>query len=170
MAYEQAEHLLRLAQSNNDSTHLLLAHHALGSVTFDMGKLLPAREHKETAISLYDPTRHGPVALSTSFDLKGLDISYVGMTLWLLGYPDQALKRANEAVEFTQALSHPLSLAVVESFLGIVRYFRHEARAAQEAAERAIALSAEHGFTFWLAVATILRGWAMAQQGLNKEG
>jgi predicted ATPase len=51
-----------------------------------------------------------------------------------------------------------------------VRYFRHEARAAQEAAERAIALSAEHGFTFWLAVATILRGWAMAQQGLNKEG
>jgi predicted ATPase len=170
MAHELAEQLLRQAQSNNDSTHLLLAHNALGSVTFDMGKLLPAREHLEAVISLYDPTRHGPVALSTSFDLKGFDISYVAMTLWLLGYPDQALKRAKEAVEYTQALSHPLSLTGVELFLGVVQQFRHEAGAAQKAAERAIALSAEHGFAFWLGVATILRGSAMAQQGLNEEG
>ena len=92
------------------------------------------------------------------------------MALWSLGYPDQALKRANEAVEFSQALSHPLSMAGAEFFLGGVHQFRHEARAAQKAAERAIALSAEHGFTFWLPVATILRGWAMAQQGLNEQG
>jgi predicted ATPase len=92
------------------------------------------------------------------------------MTLWLLGYPDQALKWANEAVEYTQALSHPLSLTGVEFFLGVVHRFRREAQAAQRAAERAIALSTEHGFTFWLAVATILRGWAITQQGLNEEG
>jgi predicted ATPase len=93
------------------------------------------------------------------------------MILWVLGYPDQALKRANEAVEFSQALSHPLSMAGTEFFLGVVQqHRRHEVRAAQKAAERAIALSAEHGFTFWSAVATILRGWAMAQQGLNEQG
>ena len=34
----------------------------------------------------------------------------------------------------------------------------------------AIALSAEHGFTdFWL-YATVLRGWAMAEQGRHEEG
>jgi predicted ATPase len=169
MAYQLAEQLRERAQSENDSTHLLLAHNALGSACFDMGKLLPAREHKETSISLYDLTRHGPVALSTSFDLKGFAMSYVAMTLWLLGYPDQALKRANEAVEFTKTLSHPLTLAGVEFFLGIVEYFRREAPTTQMSAERAIALSAEHGFTFWLAVAKILRGWAMVQQGLNEE-
>jgi len=135
-----------------------------------MGKLLLAREHKEAAISLYDPARHGPFAKRTSFDAKGYALSYLGMTLWLLGYPDQALKRANEAVEFTQALSHPLSLAGAESFLGQVQQYRHEARAAQKTAERAIALSVEHGFTFWLAVATILRGWAIAEQGHQEEG
>jgi predicted ATPase len=170
MAYELAEQLLRRAESSNDSTHLLLAHNALGSASFDIGKLLPAREHKEASISLYDPARHGPFAIGASFDVKGFALSYVAMTLWLLGYPDQALKRANEAVEFTQALSHPLTLAGVEFFLGIVQQYRREARATQKAAERAIALSAEHGFTFWLAVATILRGWAMAQQGVNEEG
>jgi predicted ATPase len=170
MSYELSQQLLRRAQSESDPTHLLLAHTALGSACLDMGELVAAKEHKETAISLYDPTRHGPVALSTSFDLKGFAISYVAMTLWLLGYPDEALKRANEAVEFTRTLSHPLTLAGVEFFQGIVEYFRHEASAAQSSAERAIALSAEHGFTFWLALATILRGWAMAQQGQSEEG
>jgi predicted ATPase len=169
MADELAEQLMHRAQSKNDSTHLLLAHDALGSTSFEMGKLLPAREHKEAAISLYDPARHGPFATRKSFDAKGYALSYVAMTLWILGYPDQALQRASEAVEFTQALSHPLSLAGVEFFLGVVQQFRHEARAAQKAAEHAIALSVEHGFTFWLPLATILRGWAMAQQGLNGE-
>ena len=169
-AYELAEQLMNRAHSRNDSTHLLVAHDALGSTLFDMGKLLLAREHKEAVVFLYDPERHGPLAARRSFDAKGYALSYLGMTLWRLGYPDQALKRANEAVEFSQALSHPLSLAGAEFFLGVVRQYRHEARAAQKAAECAIALSAEQGFTFWLPIATILRGWAMAQQGLNEEG
>jgi class 3 adenylate cyclase/predicted ATPase/ribosomal protein L40E len=170
MAHELAEQLMNRAQSRNDSTHLLVAHDAIGSTSLEMGKLLPAREHKEAVISLYDPARHGPFLKRTSFDMKGYALSYLAHTLWLLGYPDQALKRANEAVEFTQALSHPLSLAGVEFFLSMVHQFRQEARATQKAAERAIALSAEHGFTFWLAIATILRGWAIAQHGLNEEG
>ena len=33
-----------------------------------------------------------------------------------------------------------------------------------------IALSVEHGFSHWLAQATIERGWAMAEQGYKEEG
>ena len=51
-----------------------------------------------------------------------------------------------------------------------MQQWRHDAQAAQKAAEHAIALSTEHGFTFWLAIATILRGSAMAEQGRNEEG
>ena len=102
-AYELAEQLMNRAQSRNDSTHLLAAHDALGTSSLDMGKLLPAREHKEAVISLYDPARHGPFAKRTSFDAKGYALSYLGMTLWMLGYPDQAFKRANEAVEFSSS-------------------------------------------------------------------
>ena len=97
-------------------------------------------------------------------------LSYAAWTLWTLGYPDQALKRGNEALALAQALSHPHSLAFAEGLVGYLRQYRREARAAQETAERLIALSAEHGFTHWLALATILRGWAMAEQGRNEEG
>jgi predicted ATPase len=69
-----------------------------------------------------------------------------------------------------QGLSHPFSLAWAESFVGILHQYRREARAAQETAESAIALSTERGFTLLLALATGLRGWAMAEQGRNEEG
>jgi predicted ATPase len=40
----------------------------------------------------------------------------------------------------------------------------------QEHAEAAIALCKEHGFPYWLAEGTILRGWALAEQGQGTEG
>ena len=103
-------------------------------------------------------TRPGPLAFLAA------------MTLWQLGYPDQALKRGNEALAFAQTLSDPFSLALAEYDFGVLRQYRREAGAAQETEEGVIALSAEHGFPDWLAQATTLRGWAMAEQGHNEEG
>ena len=170
-AYELAEQLLRRAQSARDPALLLYAQSALGNTSFWMGEFLPAREHLEMAIALYDPERHRPLA----FRYGGVDagvrcLSYAALTLWQLGYPDQALKRGNEALALAQALSHPHSLAFAELFVGFLRQYRREARAAQENAESVIALSAEHGFTDCLAFATTLRGWAMAEQGRHEEG
>jgi predicted ATPase len=67
-AYELAEQLLRRAQGTHDSVLMLYARHALGNTSFRMGELLLAREHLETAISLYDPERHRSLA----FNLGGL--------------------------------------------------------------------------------------------------
>jgi predicted ATPase len=94
----------------------------------------------------------------------------MALTLWTLGYPDKALNRDNEAVALARALSHPHSLAFAEGVSGYLRQYRREACAAQEIAERLIALSVEHGFSHWLAQATIEHGWAMAQLGHNEEG
>ena len=123
------------------------------------------------AISLYDRERDRPLAFRYGgVDVGGSCLSVAAWTLWHLGYPDQALKRGNEALALSQTLSHPLSLAAAEFFFGILRQFRREARAAQETADALIALCAEHGFTYWSALAAIFRGWAMAEQGRNDEG
>ena len=165
-AYELAEQLLRRAQGANDRTLLLYAHLALGDTSFSMGEWLLARDHLEVAISLYD--RERPMAIG--FDTGVSCLSYMALTLWTLGYPDQALKRGNEAVALAQALSHPHSLAFAEGPVGYLHQYRREARAAQETAERLIALSAEHGFTHWLAQGNITRGWAIAEQGHDEQG
>jgi predicted ATPase len=170
-ACELAEQLLRRAQSAHDPALLTYAHMAGGGTSYWMGEFLPARQHLENAINLYDPERHRPLTFGYGAADGGVRcLSYAAWTLWHLGYPDQALKRGSEALALAQRLSHPFSLAFAGHFVGYLRQYRREARAAQETAESAIALSAEHGLTDLLAIATVLQGWAMAEQGRHEEG
>ena len=67
-------------------------------------------------------------------------------------------------------MSHPFSLAFALSFAARLHQFRREGQAAQERAEAVITLSTEQGFPYWLAWGTILRGWALAEQGQGEEG
>jgi predicted ATPase len=170
-AYELAEQLLRRSQGTHNPALLTYAQSALGETSYWMGAFLAAGEHLEMAITLYDRERHRPLAFRYGGADAGVNcLLYAAVTLWQLGYPDQALKRGNEALVLAQVLSHPLSLAFAEIFVGVVHQLRREVRAAQETAERVIALCAEHGLTDFLAYATSLRGWAMAEQGHNEEG
>jgi predicted ATPase len=171
MAYELAEQLLRRAQGSDHPALPVYAQMALGQTSYWTGELLHAREHLEMAISLYDRERHRPLAFLYLWADAGVTcLSYAALTLWHLGYPDQALKMGNEALMLAQGLSHPVSLAFVETFVGIVHQLRGEVRAAQETAEGVIALSAERGLTERLAWATSMSGWALVEQGRNEEG
>jgi predicted ATPase len=169
MASELAEQLLRV-QGAHDPALLAYSRLARGVTSFWMGKFLPAEEYLESAITLYDPERNRPLIYSYGYDAGVAGLSYAAWTLWLLGYADQALKRSYEALALAQRLSHPLNLAHAELFVGVLRQYRREVRAAQENADSVIAHTAEHGLSDYWAWATGLRGWAMAQQGRSEEG
>jgi predicted ATPase len=94
----------------------------------------------------------------------------MALTLWQLGYLDQALMRGNEALALAQRLSDPQSLVLAERFLGKVHLFRREGIAAKENAESLISRSAERGFSEWIPRATTLRGGAIVLQGRHEEG
>jgi hypothetical protein len=64
------------ARSKDDSRQLVLAHFALGNNSFNMGKLLSAKEYLEAVISLYDPKRDGPSAVRHSVDAKANVLPY----------------------------------------------------------------------------------------------
>ncbi len=97
-------------------------------------------------------------------------LSYTAWVLWHLGYSDQALKRNHEALTLAQELSHPFSLALALVHAAILHQFRREGQAAQERAEAIIALSTEQGFPYWLEDGSVLRGWALAEEGQREEG
>ena len=103
-------------------------------------------------------------------DPEVMCLSYMAWTLWLLGYPDQALERIQEALTLARELSRPLSLAWALNSAAMVHQFLQEGQAAQEQAEAGVALCTEQGFPYWLAFGTILRGWALAKQGQEEEG
>src|SRR5712691_6193940 len=55
--------------------------------------------------------------------------AYAAMTLWLLGYPAQALVRIHEALALAQELGHPYSLAYAWCLSAFVSQFRRDAPA-----------------------------------------
>src|SRR5262249_5623029 len=55
------------------------------------------------------------------------------------------------------------------SFAAVVHQLRGEYRMAQERAEAAIAVSRDHGLMLYQASATIVRGWALIEQGRQDE-
>src|SRR5262249_238098 len=95
---------------------------------------------------------------------------FASWALWFLGKPDQALVRINEAMTLALASSEPNSIAPAYFFASILYQLRREDQVAQEYAEAAIAVSAEHGLVLYQAVATTARGWALFNQGRHNEG
>ncbi len=177
-ARQLGQQLHRLAQVANDSGLLLLAHLASGNVlsagwffggASSRGDLPLARQHLETAISLYNPERHRQIN-ALGGDVRINPRSILGHALWWLGYPDRGLKLCTEALAIAQSRTSRHSQAFAQSYLAELHLFRREARTTQESAERLITLSSEQGFPLWLAVGTKFRGWAIAVQGNYEEG
>jgi predicted ATPase len=152
-ARELGETLLRLAHQAHDPALAVVAHYALGSTWLWLGALPAARQHLEEGIARYTP-----------------DQRRAALTIWVLGYPDQALARLHEALALAHELSHPYSLAWARCWAAIVSHLRRDVPAVHEHAEAAVRLSTAQGFPFWAAYGTSLRGWALAMWGQGAEG
>ncbi len=168
-AREIGEQLLRMAQRTQNPTLCLEASLVMGQLLFHLGEFGEARTHLERGIALYDPQKHRPDVFRTVQDAGVSCLSYAAWSLWLLGYPDQALARSREALTLAQKLAHPLTLAWALNYEAGLHHLRIEKKATRERAEAAIQLAADQGFPFWVAMGTMLRGWALTEQAHGGE-
>src|SRR4029453_11603784 len=149
---------------------LAMAYRFRGTVLFRLGELVPAREYLERSLAFHDSQQHRFQVSPDTAPIRVSCLSYLAWVLWCLGHPDQALKRSHEAVALAQELAHPFPLAFALGGATRLHQFRREGQAGQEQAEALMALSTEHGFAYFLAAGTKMRGWALAEQGQGKEG
>ena len=169
-ARELGDTLLRLAQRTDDPALAVIAHYALGSTWLFLGALPAARQHLEAGIARYTPDQSRALMFRMGLDPGVGCRAYAAWTLWLLGYPEQALARLHEALALAHELSHPYSLALVRWWAAYVYQWRRDVPAVYEHAEAAVVLATEQGFPFWEAAGTSLRGWALAMQGQSEAG
>jgi predicted ATPase len=169
-ARELGETLLRLAQQAHDPALAVVAHYALGVAWLRLGALPAAHQHLEEGIARYTPDQRRAPVFQIGQDPGVTCRQFAALSLWLLGYPDQALARLHEALALARELSHPYSLAHARCVAAIVSQCRRDVSAVHEQAEAAGVLATEQGFTQWVLWGTILHGWALAMQGQGEEG
>ena len=170
VAREIGNQLLQLAQHGHDTSLLLPAYFARGAIYLFNGELVQAQDHLGRGIALSETQTHA-FWMAHYGELPGiLGLIFMARTLWLRGFPDQALQHAREARQIASNLSHPFSLAVTSYYLAECHYLRREHHAALEQSQVAMTLSTEQGFPHYAITAQLVLGWAQAMQGRMTAG
>ena len=167
---EAAEQLLVVGERLHDPEPLGYAHHAVGNNLFWFGELGAAQEHLEKGIALYQPGWSRSLAFRFGFNCASNCHFFLGRVLWHLGYPNQALTSAEQAVVIAETVSHPVSRAGALSWLAALHQLRGEVGQAREVAETDLALTTEEIIPFFRSHAVIFRGWGLFKQGQSEEG
>ena len=164
-----AEEFVSLAERQRDPA-VVAGHRAVGLPSLCLADLTLAREQFEQSMALYDPAQHRSLAYLFGHDQGVASLLNCALALWLLGYPEQALRRSEEAIELVRPIRHVNSQAYALYFSAMHYQFRRDPQRARERAEAAIALSAEQDLAQWSAWSMPIGGWAMAEHGQTGEG
>jgi predicted ATPase/class 3 adenylate cyclase len=165
------EQVLQLGAATNDDGLLLQGNMEVGWSHFFLGELEQAREHLERVLALYDPERHSSHAFTYGDDPAISARSNLAQALWLLGHVDQSLRYSEDNLAILRSqVQHPYSVAFGLVLAAVVRQYRSDVPATRALLDEALALSEAHGLVFIDAMASILKGWALAQDGDLAEG
>ncbi|MBI3250190.1 MAG: AAA family ATPase [Deltaproteobacteria bacterium] len=165
------EQMLALAQGAQNPSLLLEAHHVLGDTLVMSGESWRARVHLEQGLALYDRQQHRFHALLYSGHDPGVCcLSYLAFALWFLGYPDQALRRSQQALSLAQEGNHPYSTALALHLSAYFHQLRREISLTQTQAEATLTLSTAQEFPYWTVLGTIMLGWTRAAQQQSQTG
>jgi tetratricopeptide (TPR) repeat protein len=170
VARDLGEQLLSLAHRQHDTALLVEADYVLATTLFWSGEVSLAYEYSKEGMALYDPRQHSSLAFLYGFDPGVLLFFYTALSLWHLGYPDQALQKGHSALSLAQEIAHPPSQAV--ALLGVVmlHQYRQEEHLFRERTDVLVTVSSEHGFPNALSWGIVWQGWTLAKQGRGEEG
>lgn len=98
-----------------------------------------------------------------------LNLAYLGMALWQLGYPDQGFARLREGCELAYDLKHVFTRVMTEWKVGQTYDFARIGDKAVEYGDRCRRIADEQGFAFWIALSTGCLGVGLKHLGRFEE-
>ncbi len=170
LAQRLDEDLLRLSRQRNDSAGLVLGHYSSGRNLMHAGRFGSSRSHLEEVLALHDPISDSLLVHQTGFSPHANSQGLLGIVLFCLGFPDQALARSSAAIAEARRLAHLTSLAVSLTNGTTVLSLIGDNAALDEWVPQVVAVTTEQGFPVWRAQGTIFRGWVKVKNGDVAEG
>ena len=170
LAQRLDEDLLCVSRQRNDSDGLVLGHYSSGRNLMFVGRFASSRSRLKEALALYDRISHRSFVHEAGMHPHVNAQAYLGIVLFCLGYPDQALAQRNAAIAEARRLGHPQSLAVTLGWGSMPLLLVGDNATLGERADELVAVATEQGFPVWRAAGTIHRGWVKVKNGDVAEG
>ena len=103
-------HILELAERQAASFPRVIGHNFVAFSSMLSGELADARAHFDQAIALYDPDVHRHLGTRFGEDQNVPSLTYRGWALWLLGYPEAALRDTDSALKNAREIGQAATL------------------------------------------------------------
>jgi predicted ATPase len=170
LALRLDETLLRLSRQRDDAAGLVLGHFSSGRNLMHAGRFASSRSHLEEVLALHDPVSDSSLVHQTGIYPHVNSQGILGIVLFCLGFPAQALAQSSAAIAAARRLAHLPSLAVGLTNGTTVLSLLGDDVALDEWVNQVVAVTTEQGFPVWRAQGTILRGWVKFKNGDVAEG
>jgi hypothetical protein len=116
-----------------------------------LGRFASSRSHLEKALALYDPISHCSLVHQGGIQPQVASQVHLGIVLFCLGYPNQALARTNVAIAEARNLVDPPSLALTLGLDGVLLSLVGDHVTLDGRADQLVAVATEQGFPHWRA-------------------
>ena len=160
-----AAQFLALAEKQRATVPLTVGHHLLGMSLMLTGDIAEGRGHSDQAIALYDPAEHRPLAARFGQDTAVAILVFRSLALWLLGYPEAALKDADDALKNAREMGQAARLMFALSVAAKPYTLCGDRAVAAALARELVALAEEKGSLFWKASGMMNQGCVLALTG-----
>ena len=159
--------ILQLAERQNDDG-MLIEGHLVSAMTLE--GIPVALEHLDEAIARLraGSSRARPFRLGNDAGVTCFTTS--AFLLWMLGYPDRAVARAEEAMALATRLQHPYTLAYALFHCGYLQLWLREPELVRKHALQLLQVVEQYDFPIWRALGTCLLGMADVELGRAKKG
>jgi predicted ATPase len=162
---DYSDQMIGLAPRTQNDGMLVQANWASGCSRFFKGQFTDARASLERGRALYDPQKHRTLAFQFGQDPCVSCLCFDAMTLWILGYPDQAEKKAQGAIALARELGYPFTLTWCLTMIGMYYSMRHDYAGAERVITEGLTLTKEYGFAFFTESLIAYRVIGLAAQG-----
>jgi class 3 adenylate cyclase/predicted ATPase len=171
-AMKTATEVLAQAQRKPSTGARTAANICLACSHLHAGTVAHARPYFVDGLDCYrgiDDVEAASIAYDYGMEVGAPGYAYSSWCFWLLGYPDEALRMADEALEIANRIKHSLSYSRGPYLASGLHAFRREWPVVEARATAAIAAGQHYGLAMVVAVGRIMRASAQAMLEPNDE-
>jgi tetratricopeptide (TPR) repeat protein len=161
-AADIAKHFLTVAEKQTRSAQLLMAHRVMGATPAISGEFQAARSHLDRAVALYVPEEHRSLATRFGQDIGVAALVYRSSVLYRLGYPESAVRDADEALRSARDLGQVGTLAYAVGISALTEVLCSRFRVAEGRVAELLALSEKYGLPQIKGLGGLLQGCIFA--------
>jgi class 3 adenylate cyclase/tetratricopeptide (TPR) repeat protein len=169
IARELASRFFAFGEKEGTAVPLMIGHRTMGSTLAFMGDLVEARSHYNEALAIYHPAEHRRLMTRFGQDLRVTCLAFRSMAMWLLGYPETALKDADCALMEARQIEHAATLMFTLNFPILIKTYCGNYDAANEHLKELVVLAEEKGAPFRKAEGVLRRGYILTLTGKATE-